>query len=233
MGDVGQSIGYDQQAEKVMQAVYKAIGWHEPTDALTLKDWLLQVTDNQSIHNIFQAQATAFVGVNYHDFPSGEFFRFLRSYARLRGALVPKNTGRTIIEALGTAIEAKGGKVLTATRAKQILVNRGRSTGVIAEKGGKQFHIEAKAVVSNAGPKKTLDLAGESCFDNWYVKQVREEVKPAVAMNYIFVSERPLVDSLLFTLDARRTECWCPTSLIWPDEAPQGLHTLEGVAGPH
>ncbi len=97
---------------------------------------------------------------------------------------------------------------------------------------GKTLHIEAKAVVSNAGPKMTLSLAGPEHFDSWYVKQVREDVKPSVALNYIFVSEKPIVDSLLFTTEAKKTESWCPTSLIWPEEAPPGMHTLESVAVP-
>jgi phytoene desaturase len=222
----------DEEAKNVMQALYKSIRWQEPSDVLSLKDWLLQYTDNIRIHNIFQAQATAFTGVNYHDFPSGEFFRFLQAYGRLRGALVPKNTGKTIIDALRSVIEEKGSRVLTTARVKQILVDKGMAWGLLVAHRGKTLHIEAKAVVSNAGPKMTMKLAGSEHFDDWYVKQVREVVKPSVAMNYIIVSEKPLVDGLLFTTEAQRTETWCPTSQIWPEEAPSGMHTLEVVAVP-
>ena len=92
----------------------------------------------------------------------------------------------------------------------------------LARKMGKPLEavrevVEARAVVSNAGPKRTMNLAGPEHFDDWYVKQVRENVKPSVAVNYIFVSDKPLVDGLLFTTEAQRTESWWPTSLIWID----------------
>jgi phytoene desaturase len=222
----------DLECEVVMQNLYKSIRWQEPTDALSLREWLLQFTPNQRIHNIFQAQATAFTGVNYQEFPSGEFFRFLQAYGRLRTALVSKNTGRTIIEALRFVIEKKGGKVMTATLVNRILVDKGKAHGVVAVKDGKTLHIEAKAVVSNAGPKMTLNLAGNEHFDGWYVKQVREGVKPSVAMDYIFESKRPLSDGVLFTIECERTECWTATSQIWPEEAAGGMHTMEAVAIP-
>ncbi len=86
--------------------------------------------------------------------------------------------------------------------------------------------------MSNAGPKMTLNLVGDEHFDGWYVKQVREGVKPSVAMDYIFVSEKPLVDGILFTIESERTECWTATSQIWPGEAAEGMHTMEAVAVP-
>lgn len=222
----------DEETGAVMQALYTAIRGEEPPEALSLRDWLLQATANDSIHRIFRSQSTAFTGVNLEDFPAREFVRFLRTYGRLRGALVPKNTGRTIIEALKSVIERCGGRVLTNTRATRILVDRGRVAGVLTESRARALHVEAKAVVSNVGPARTMALAGEQHFERSYVKQVSERVRPSVAMDYIIVSEKPLLDGLLFTTDARRTECWSPTTLFWPEEAPEGMHMLEGYAAP-
>ncbi len=44
--------------------------------------------------------------------------------------------------------------------------------------------------------------------------------------------DRPILDSLLFTPEAPRTEAWSPTSLFWPEEAPTGKHVIEGYAAP-
>ena len=222
----------EEETNAVMAAMYSAMRQQEPSDEISLKDWLLQVTDNTGVHNIFQCQAAAFTGVNAHDFPAGEFVRFLRTYGRLRGTVVPKGTGRAIIEAMRTAIEDKKGQVLTTTRASQILVRDGVAKGVLAERKGRKLHIETKVVISNVGPHKTIELAGREKFEEGYLNRVAEDVKPSAAMDYIIVSDKPLLDSLLFTPEARRTEAWSPTSLFWPEEAPEGKHVIEGYAAP-
>jgi phytoene dehydrogenase-like protein len=222
----------EAEAERVMGAMYRAMREEEPSNALSLKDWLLQSTDNPRVHNIFQCQATAFTGVNAHDFPAREFVRFLRTYARLRETLVPRKTGKSIIDALKKAIEDAGGLVLTTTRAIQIRVRDGRTRGIVAEREGKRLEIEAKVVISNIGPTNTVKLAGRQNFEQGYLQQISENVRSSVAMDYIIVSDRPLLDSLLFTVDARRTEAWSPTSLFWPEDTPRGKHVMEGYAVP-
>jgi phytoene desaturase len=222
----------EAEARRVMGALYVAIKQDEPPDALSLKDWLLRHTDNERIHNIFRCQATAFTGVNPPDFPAGEFFRFLRTYARLRGALVPKHTGKSIIDALARVIEARNGQVLTTTRVTQILIETGAVAGVIAGRNGGGLHIAAPVVISNVGPRKTVELAGAQNFDGAYLEAISENVRPSVAMDYIVTSREPLLESLLFTTDARRTEAWSPTSLFWPEDAREGMHVMEGYAAP-
>ena len=221
-----------EETERVMTALYLAIRGEEPSDALSLKAWLLEHTDNTRIHSIFQCQAAAFTGVNASDFPAGEFVRFLRTYARLPNTLVPKNTGRSVIHALKTVIENRNGRVLTAARASKILVKDGAAGGVVVEQKGQTSRIEAEVVISNIGPKKTVELAGQGNFEREYLEQVYNNVKPSAAMDYILVSDEPLLDSLLFTTDAQRTEAWSPTSLFWPEDAPGGKHVLEGYAAP-
>jgi phytoene desaturase len=222
----------EEEANRVMAALYSALREKEPSDDLSLEGWLLRHTDNRAIHAIFQCQATAFTGVNAHDFPAGEFIRFLRTYSRLRRTLVPRKTGRAVIDALKTVIESKKGRILTNTRATQIQVRDGGARGVLAESRGKEQHIEAKAVISNAGPRRTIELAGKEHFEPGYLKLVADNVKPSTAMDYIIVSDRPLLDSLLFTTGARRTEAWSPTSLFWPEDFPTGKHVIEGYAAP-
>lgn len=222
----------EAEADRVMTALYLALRGEELSQELSLKDWLLEQTDNKRIHNIFQCQATAFTGVNAHDFPAAEFVRFLRTYAQLPNTLVPKNTGRSVIHALKTAIEGRNGKVLFSARATQILVRDGTATGVVFEEKGRTQQIQAKVVVSNIGPKKTVELTGEQNFDMDYLKQVSQNVKPSAAMDYILVSDKPLLDSLLFTTDTQRTEAWSPTSLFWPEDTPKGKHVIEGYAAP-
>jgi len=233
LGKIVSAASRDEaEARRVMGGLYEALKRDEPSDALSLKDWLLGYTDNERIHNIFRCQAAAFTGANTHDFPAGEFVRFLRTYARLRSALVPRNTGKSIIDALATVIADRKGQVLPVTRATKILVRDGRVEGVVAETKGKRRQIDTRVVISNVGPKKTVELTGEQHFDEPYLRKVSGKVRPSVAMDYIIASEKPLLDSLLFTTDAQRTEAWSPTSLFWPEDAPEGVHVMEGYAAP-
>lgn len=220
----------EAEADRIMAGIYSAMRKEEPRPGLSLRDWLLKYTDNEGIHGIFQCQASAFTGVNASSFPAREFIRFLRTYASLRGTLVPKNTGRSVIHALKKVIEERKGHVLPSTRVTKILVERGVVKGVVAE--GQGLQVDAKVVISNIGPKKTIELAGAECFGEAYLKTIADNVRPSVAMDYIIVSDRPLLDSLLFTPEAQRTEAWSPTSLFWPEEAPDGKHAMEGYAVP-
>lgn len=229
---VSAASGDDAEARRVLGVLHQAMKGEEPPAGLSLREWLLGYTDNERIHSIFRCQATAFTGVNTHDFPAAEFIRFLRTYARLRRSLVPRHTGRSIIDALAAVIRGKKGEVLTTTRATRILVRNGMVEGVVAEGDGGRRQIDARVVISNTGPKKTVELAGEQNIDGWYLKQIEEQLRPSVAMDYIIVSEAPLLDSLLFTTDAQRTEAWSPTSLFWPEDGPEGMHVMEGYAVP-
>ncbi|MFI5395709.1 MAG: phytoene desaturase family protein [Candidatus Binatia bacterium] len=219
------------EARRVMNALYEAIRGDQPPAGLSLRDWLLRHTDNERIHRVFRAQATAFTGVNPHDFPAGEFLRFLRTYGRLRRPLVPKGTGGSIIAALQRVIEDRNGLVLTSARAVKILIEDQTVKGVVADRKGSRRHFDTRVVISNVGPRRTVELAGEASFDSSYLERVAK-VRPSVAMDYIIASDTPLLDSLLFTTDARRTEAWSPTSLFWPEDAPAGTFMMEGYAAP-
>ena len=75
----------------------------------------------------------------------------------------------------------------------KIIVDDGIARGVEARCQGSELKIEAKAVASNAGPKKTVALAGEHNFDRGYLKEVRE-LRPMPGLFFILSSDGPLYD---------------------------------------
>jgi protoporphyrinogen oxidase len=220
------SAGKDEAA-RVMGALRRAIKWQEPSDTISFREWLSQHTDNERIHRFFQASSTGWCGINTHEFPAGEFIRCLKVLAASGEYIVPKGGMQDTIDALQSAITRDGGKTVTRAKVIEIMVEEGVAKGVIAEKKGAQRKIEARAVISNVGPRRTLELAGEGNFDKGYLREVRERIRPGVAMEWDFCSDEPLLDEgvyWLYTLDTRRVECWGSMSPLWPDWVPKGKY---------
>ena len=218
-----------EEANRVMGALRMAIRWQEPSDSISFREWLSQYTDNEMIHRFFQGSSTGWSGINTHEFPAGEFIRCTKVLAASTEYIVPKGGVQDIINALEAAIKRDRGELITGTKVTGIMVENGLATGVMGERKGEKIRVEAKAVVSNVGPRKTIQLAGEQNFDKGYLKEVREKIRPSVAMMWDFSSDRPLMDEgvyALITLDTRRVEWWGSMAPLWPNWVPKGKYAI-------
>ena len=91
---------------------------------------------------------------------------FLRS-----GGVFCKGGFGKLADAYAQAVTKYGGKVMMRTRVEKIVVEDGKVTGVVTDKGT----FKAPIVVSNAGIQPTvLKLVGERHFDRSYVNYVKE-----------------------------------------------------------
>jgi len=226
------AAGDPEEANRVMGALAQAMA-HPPTESISFRDWLLRSTRNEAIHGIFQAQIATWCGMNAHDLPAREFIRALLSFRGRDTFRIPRNGLKDIIDALGAAVRAGGGEILTRTKATGIMVEKGIARGVTALRGSEAITIEARMVVSNIGPKKTVELAGREHFGEAYLRQAAE-MRPAVGMDYLFITDRPLLDfpGTLYTTDTIRKEGWSVPTLMWPEHAPAGKHLLHAFAVP-
>ena len=221
------------EVNKVMAALGQAMS-DIPSNKISFREWLLQYTTNETIHSIFQAQIATWCGMNSHELPAGEFIRALLSFKGKSDFRIPKNGLKDIIDELEKAILAHGGQVMKMTAAKKILIEQGVVRGVVAERNGKSVEVEAPVVISNAGPKKTIELTGEENFDGDYIEEVRAKIRSSVGMDYLFTTNEPLLDfpGTLYTTDSRRKVSWSVPTMMWPDHAPKGKHLLHGFAVP-
>lgn len=224
--------GNERETDKVMSAIKRGLTWQEPSNSISFRDWLLQYTSDDKILQIFWGLITTRIGTNDHELPAGEFFHFLR-LPRPGDAGVPPEGNLALMESLAGAIEAKGSQVWTSCPARQIIVADGMVKGVIIQKDGHETEVVARAVVSNAGPKSTVELAGNDKFDVGYLKQLRENLRPVPTFCIQAASDRPLVECPTLILPEARTVnlITCPT-LICPDLAPKGKHLLVAVGAP-
>ncbi|MFC1822162.1 phytoene desaturase family protein [Thermodesulfobacteriota bacterium] len=226
----------DDKAEikRVMNAVMKALTWQVPSDSISMNDWLLQFTTNSKIIGIFHVQGAIWTGLNLTEIPAGEFMRILKRFPGSDYASYPKNGLKDVIDSLATAVTDNGGETWTETKVKEIVVEDGRARGVVAEKGKEKLEIESMVVVSNVGPTMTIKLAKEENFDHGYLNEVREKIRPAGFMDWVWLCDKPPLDfsGYVFTTDTRRPAYFCVPSLAWPEYAPKGKHILVGGMTP-
>jgi phytoene dehydrogenase-like protein len=220
------------EAERVMRALKRGLTWQEPWDGISLREWLLQYTENERVLKTFWALVSPTHFVNDNELPAGKFFEYLKAPKGYGIGIAPLGN-LVLMESLAKAIEARGGKVWTRCQAKQIVVADGAVKGAIIQRGDEVIEVTAKAVVSNTGPQKTVALAGSQNFGQGYLKQLGDTLRPAPFIAMHIASDEPLVDcsSLIFVLGHRLSVMNSPT-LLCPEHAPEGRHLLMAGGSP-
>jgi phytoene dehydrogenase-like protein len=124
-------------------------------------------------------------------------------------------------------IRSKGGEVRTRCEVTKIIVEKNEVRGVEVAKREKgelkeRSVIRSRFVVSNAGPFKTIELAGEEKFDVGYLKEVRERIRTFPWLAVQVVSNGPLfpfdTGSLGFIVGKRIANWTC-----WPSWGDTGV----------
>jgi len=135
-------------------------------------------------------------------------------------------------EALAEVVRKKGGDVWVGCTAKQILVDDGTVKGAVIEKPEGEAEIVASVVISDAGPKHTVDLVGRDKFDKGYLGEV-DNLKPSFQMWVTAISDRPLCDTVGLTwLRGRGVLSINFATNVCPELAPPGKHLMYTIYGP-
>lgn len=218
--------GDESETARVMQGLKKAFVWQQPADNISLREWVSQFTDNERIMRVFWSMVSPTHFINDDELPAGKFFDYLKA-DKGSGVGIAPNGNLALMESLVGAIEAKGGRVMARCPAERILVEGGKACGVLVRGGAGSVAIKAKAVVSNTGPRKTVELAGSDNFDRWYLDLMKERLRPAPFIAVHVASDELLVDcdSLVFVL-GQRLSCLNTPTLVCPALAPKGKHML-------
>jgi len=169
------------------------------------------------------------------------FATMLMSYIA-DGAHYCRGSFQRLADALGAAIEARGGEILLRSSVRRIRVENGRARGIALENG--QI-VEAPLVISNADATQTVEeLVGEVAFPRRYVEDLRSRKFSLSAFVTYLAAELPLekrttCHETFFFPSADHDEAYrgsvsgdpgwfsvtVPT-LADPDLAPEGVHLL-------
>ncbi len=223
----------EAETARVMTAIRRAFSWQEPSPAISIRDWFREYTSNEKVLAVFRGMCN-YQCVNFSDMPAAEFIRQLK----LAGTAGADPQGFLhLMEELVRVIKAKGGDVWTGSRVKQILVQDEVARGILVENpggGSGQAEIPARAVISDAGPHGTVELAGKASFEKGYLKEVKEKVRPLAYMCLEIASNRPLVDfmGVMVAPEGTHQMTMMTTSLVYPEYAPPGKHLTQAWATP-
>jgi phytoene dehydrogenase-like protein len=143
--------------------------WEKELDRVTVQDWLSRHSKNKRLHALIGFVSAATFVAPYHETSAGEFLHILRGMGKAGSGGYPLEECSAIPETYLRAFEKAGGET-RREKVEKIRVEDRRVRGVEVE----GEHIEAGAVISNAGVKSTvLDLVDERHFDGDYLEMVR------------------------------------------------------------
>lgn len=229
-------IAKEVAGEKIMSVFKK--GFSEETElggSISFREWLMQYTDDEKVLDVFRCVIFAMFCVSDSEMPAKEFFHFVskgvgggyRIYGHAKGGNL------SMVEALAQAIRAKGGEVWTGAEAKQIVIKDGVAKGIVVHSNHSDLEIEGQAVISDAGPKKTVELAGKNHFDSAYIKDV-EGLRSCPIVTFAAGADRPFIDvpGMVNVVGGRSLYQFAPVTNVCPDLAPPGKHMLITFGGP-
>jgi len=223
---------------KVMNFFGRGVRGEEKADDITFRDWLAKYTENEMAHKTFDSMVCNVTSYHTYEVTASEMFALfagMGTYAAL-GISPQGNEENMKSLAKGIIIEKNGGDVWVGCPAKRIIVKNGVAKGIIIEKNGAEIKIPSRVVISNVGPKNTVQLVGAESLDKDYLDLV-SKLNPVGMILVHVASDRPLCledgelgGALLIGL--RRLTSAFPLTNFSRDLAPIGKHLLYCVGSP-
>ncbi len=231
----------EENPERIMMAIGRAVLWQEPPENMTIEEWFRQYTHNVETLSRLQPFIAGTIGTNANECSAAELFRVFRmagqpSESSEPFAGIPVGGALEPMQELVRAITDRGGQVWLKSKAMKIKVNDGAVKGVIVERLEGMVELNAQAVVSCIPPRLMVSMAGIENFDTGYLRTVKEEtVERSTPITHIYIgSDRPLMEQegLVLTAGTRRMfQLYCPTNTM-PEIAPRGKHVTIAAGMP-
>jgi phytoene dehydrogenase-like protein len=226
---------HTRETKRILSGLKEAMGGVFQEGLITLRDWLLQYTENEKAHELFDQLSVSLLMAHAWELPVHNFFRFLAETGGMRDFYLATQGNLTIAKGLVGVVE-ENGAVWTNCTAKRIAIQGGKATGVFVDLAGTEIEIPCKVVISDVGPRMTVHMAGTESFDQEYLKNMRLKLRPSPSLLLHVASDRPLClegnPALLTIMGGRRIGGVVPISNICPELTPPGQHLLYASAEP-
>ncbi len=217
---IGRVARSKAEEERVMTATRRALTGEAPApEDVSAQQWVASMSDNPLVHGMFDFFIRSMSAINYEDIPAGRLINYLRTFGRLKGVTTTVRDGnRGATDALVEVARRHGAHVVMRARAQGILSGNGRASGVVfRDRKGVTREIHARCVISDTGPRATVELAGRRSFPAEYLRSV-DGLVPTVATTVVWAYDVPLggYDGFYSFIDTPRlTTLWEPYHL-WP-----------------
>lgn len=197
----------------------------DPTGKLSIRDWLKQHVDDERVFQVFHSVTSSFTAVNDFEFPVSSFFAYISSAQQggLHHVGIAPRGNIELANSLASTVRNRGGDVWLGCTVEKILIDKGRVTGVVVNRAGDQIEVATRILISDMGPKRTVELAGRNNFSADYLEQV-DALRTAPIVHTLVASDRPLthVEGIGFIAGAKRAVTTIHMTSRCPELAPQG-----------
>ncbi len=224
---VGAALSWEIGKAGFLRAAEKVLKHYLPRGSRpTFREWLLKYTDNDTLHGIFDTVIVAVLACRAWELPASEFFAYMTGLGTLAEAGIAPQGNLELVRGLVRVVE-KNGEAWLRSPVRRIVVSGGQARGIEVEREGKVFTVTSKVVISDSGPRRTVELAGAENFGMKYIRDMRVRLRAGPAVLVLVGSERPLLPEdahFMIIAGARRIVCAGDVSILCPDLAPPGRH---------
>lgn len=202
-------------------------GFIQKYDNVTVRDFLLKFTEDERVLAALNCLSMLLLVVPYEQASAGEFIDSASGIFRHGTLGVPRGGAIGIPRSFMRAFKRDGGKLVLGVAARKILSRDGRVTGVL---GSDDVEYPADVVVSNAGLKKTVAMAGPENLPAEYVQYVDD-----LKLSYSWMAVKLFLDKRVVDLKA---PSFFPIPQVHPDkifeycDVPDGLPEDPFLFGP-
>jgi phytoene dehydrogenase-like protein len=190
----------------------------------TLQAWIKTQINDEWLIRFADSFCGWALSLKSDEVPVEEVFEIIENMYRFGGPGIPAGGCKGVIDALEAVILANGGKIHTGKEVSGILVENGKTEGVIVES---KKH-ESDLVISNLGHAATALLCTEALSrgaDTGYLKML-ETLQPSAGIKICLAADEPLVrhSGVLLTPYTRRINGINEVTQADPKLAPPGKH---------
>ncbi len=233
----------------------RTIAEAEKLDHVTLKDWVEGITKSELAQEFHYAMGTFQTIINDPVLnAAGEnlkvFLQVMETGVHITNgswAFAGAPGHRFITEGFATAVKDAEGEIVTNAKVKEVIIQNGKATGVVAEMDAKAMEIKSPVVVCTAPPKALLKLIPEKLLAADFVRLTKKIIHTSMVAGQ-FGMTKPLSHFCELEVDPRsfyHTSWLIPESeglfrgnvpldvvamsAMAPTTAPEGKH-LAGMA---
>jgi phytoene dehydrogenase-like protein len=222
-----------KQAARILDKFAEARTGQLPDGRQSTAEWLTGFTGNETVHALFRNLCAAIFACNADELPARAFLTYFTSKGAFkRFGFSPTGTIGAW-RSLADGIRRHGGEIWLSTAVSRIEIDAGRIAGVTVQRGGEAVRLRAPVVISNAGPRATVALAGEANVPSSYRDQLAN-LRPAANIVFNFASRQPLIGMQgIATFGRTRRLCnMAAMTATCPELAPPGWHLYVAYAVP-
>jgi phytoene dehydrogenase-like protein len=156
----------------------RTIAEAEKLDHVTLKDWVEAITESELAQEFHYAMGTFQTIINDPALnAAGENLKVFLQVMETGVHITNGSWGfagapghRFITEGFAAAVKDAEGDIVTHARVKEVIIQNGRATGVVAEMDGKTLEINSPVIICTAPPKALLKILPESLLPEDFVR---------------------------------------------------------------